>query len=119
MPHPPSPSQGFHAPEALALKLPNPDRVTADYAVLTRSQWRGPPEHLCERDLCGEPGSGFGEVVGDAIDAGAGDYEGEEGESRALGGEERAEEKDWVSVIREIPYHEDAPCEYSQYHSRF
>jgi hypothetical protein len=34
MPHPPSPSQGFHAPGTLTLHLPNPNRVTADYAVL-------------------------------------------------------------------------------------
>ena len=95
----------------VSIHLPNTDRVTADHAVLTRSQWRGPPEHLCERDSCGERGSGFGEVVGDAIDAGARYPEGEKGEGRALGGEERAEEKDWVSVIRESPYHEDAPCE--------
>ncbi len=45
----------------------------------------------------------------DAGDAGAGDWEGAEGEGGALGGEEWAEADDWVSVSHEIPYHEDAP----------
>ena len=49
-------------------------------------------------DLCGERGSGFGEVGGDAGDAGEGDREGEEGEGGALGGEARAEAEDWVSA---------------------
>ncbi len=56
---------------------------------------------------------------GDAGDGGAGGCEGEEGEGRALGGEGGAEAEDWVSVIREMPYHADAPCEYSQRYSRF
>jgi hypothetical protein len=34
-------------------------------------------------------------------------------------GEGGAEEEDWVSVIREMPYHADAPCEYSQRYSHF
>jgi hypothetical protein len=70
-------------------------------------------------DLCGKRGYGFDEVGGDAGAAGAGDWEGEEGEGGALGGEERAEEEDWVSVVREMPYHADAPCKYSQRYSRF
>ncbi len=51
-----------------------------------------------ERDLCGERGCRPGEVDGDAGDAGAGDWEGEEGEGGALGGDARAEAEDWVST---------------------
>jgi hypothetical protein len=51
--------------ELFSLHLPNPVRVTADYAVLAG----------LSRGLSG----------GDAGDAGAGDCEGEEGDGRALG----------------------------------
>ncbi len=63
----------------VSIHLPNPERVRADYAVLARSQWRGPPEHLRECDLCGERGSESGEVDDDSIDAGARGCEGDEG----------------------------------------
>ncbi len=69
--------------------------------------------------LCGERGFELGEVEGDTGDAGARDLESEEGECGALGGEARADEEDWVSVIREIPYHEDPPCKYCERYSRF
>ncbi len=49
-------------------------------------------------DLCGERGSRFDEVGGDAGDAGAGDCEGAEGEGGALGGEDGGEAEDWVSA---------------------
>ncbi len=58
-------------------------------------------------------------MVGGAIDAGAEDWEGEEGEGLALGEQGWAEADDWVSVILEMPYHEGAPCKYSQRYSRF
>ena len=47
----------------------------------------------------------------DAGDDRAGDWKGEKGEGLALGEQGWAEADDWVSVIREMPYHEDAPCE--------
>jgi hypothetical protein len=39
-----------------------------------------------------------GEVDGDAMNAGAGDREGEQSEGGARGGEERAEAEDWISA---------------------
>ena len=52
---------------------------------------------MCKRDSCGEHGCGPGEVACDAGDTGARDCEGEEGQGRALGGEEQEPEEDWVS----------------------
>ena len=59
-------------------------------------------------DSCGERGSGFGEVGCNASDDRTGDREGEEDKGGALRGEGRAAAEDWVSVMREMPCHEDA-----------
>jgi hypothetical protein len=82
--------------ELFALHLPNPDRVTADYAVLaelSRGLSGGDILNVCVNAI--HAGS---TVAGDAGDAAAGDCEGEEGEGRALGGEEQEPEEDWVSA---------------------
>lgn len=58
-------------------------------------------ERLRERDSCGERGCGSSEVESHAGDAGAGDSEGEEGESRALGrgGQEPEEDRGSTELI--------------------
>ena len=97
--------------------LPNPDRVQADYAVLaelSKGLSGGDILNVCVNAIYA--GSVDADPAKWAVTqgyAGAGDWQGAEGEGGALREEARAEAEDWVSVIRETPCHEDAPCKFS------